>query len=80
MLPDEADDVARELHGFVGDHARPVCAIDQNGIDKAGVCDQALHLGGNRRQLCYAKLDQRVLEAGELSAAEFAEHTGLGAT
>ena len=45
----------------------------------AGVGDQPLHLGGDRRQFDDAKFDQRVLEAGELPAAELTQHVGLGA-
>ena len=41
-------------------------------IDIAGIGDQPLHLGGDRREFGDAQIDQRVLEAGELPAAEFA--------
>src|ERR1700735_4210826 len=68
MLPNEADDIAREFHGFVGDGPRPVGTIDEDGIDIAGVRHQPLHLGCNRRQFFDAKLDQRILETRELPA------------
>ena len=60
------------LHGLIGDGACPVGAVDQDCVDMAGIGDQPLHLGGDRRQFGDAELDQRVLEAGELPAAELA--------
>jgi len=40
LLPaDEADDVLGLAHGFVGDRARTVGAVDEDGIDMAGIGD-----------------------------------------
>src|SRR3984893_3134683 len=76
---DEADDVPRCLHRLFRDGPGAVRAINQYGIDVAGVCDQPFHFGGDRGEPGDAKFDQRILEAGELSAAEFPEYLGLGA-
>src|SRR6266567_6604509 len=77
-LADEADDILCRLHSFIGYRARAIGAVDQDLIDMAGIGHQPLHLGGDRRQFGDAKLDQRILETGELSAAEVAQHFGLG--
>ena len=45
----------------------------------AGVGDQPLHLGSDRREFYDAKFHQRVLEAGELTAAEFLQDVSLAA-
>ena len=46
----------------------------------AWIGNQPFHLGGDRRQLGDAKVDQRVLENRELSAAEIAQHILLAAS
>src|SRR5207248_3927024 len=77
-LADEADDVLCRLQRLFGDDVCAFRAVDQDLIDMAGICRQPLHLRGDRRQLGDAKLDQRILETGELPAAEVAQHVGLG--
>src|ERR1700676_1845198 len=75
-LADKPDDVLGRLHGLGGDGAGAGGAVGEDLIDMAGVGHQPLHLGGDRRQLCYAEFDQCVLEIRKLAAAEFAEHLG----
>src|ERR1700686_4313635 len=74
---DEADDVPRCFHGLFRDGPGTVRAINQYGIDMRRICDQPLHFGGDRGEPGDAKFDQRILEAGELSAAEFPEPLGF---
>src|SRR3954471_7179439 len=76
-LPDKADDVLCHLHGFGREGAGAVGAVGQDRIDMTGVGDQPLHLRRNRRQLCDAKLHQRILENGELPGAEILQHVSL---
>ena len=77
-LADETDDVLCRFHGLSGDGAGTVGAVDQDGIDVAGVGDQPFHLGSDWRQFGDAEFDQRILEVRKLPAAELAEHLGLG--
>src|SRR5215467_12956155 len=79
-LADEADNVLCLLHRFLTDCARTIRAVGQDCIDMAWIGDQPFHLGGDRRQLGDAKVDQRVLENRELSAAEIAQHILLAAS
>src|SRR4051812_43377182 len=44
-LADEADDVLDRVHGFRGDGAGAVGAVDQHGIDIALIGAQPLHFG-----------------------------------
>ena len=53
-LSDETDDILGLVHGFIGDRLRAFSAVDQDRIDMAGVGDQPLHLGGDRREFCDA--------------------------
>jgi len=62
-----------------GDFAGAMGAVGQHGIDVAGIGNQLFHLGSDRRELFDAEFDQRVLEAGKLSATEFAQHVLLAA-
>src|SRR6185312_6031003 len=79
VLSDEADDVLGLVHGFCGDRLRTLGAVDQDTVDVTRIGDQPLHLGSDRREFGDAKFHQRVLEAGELSAAEFLQNVGLAA-
>src|SRR5207237_6249403 len=72
-LVDEADDVLHGAHGFRGDGAGAVAAVDQDLIDISLIVAQALHLGGDRGELCNSEIDQVGLEAGKLRAAELAQ-------
>src|SRR5229473_3182349 len=57
-LADETDDVLCRSHGLHRDGAGTVGAVDQDLIDMAGICDQPLHLGSDRRQFFDAEFDQ----------------------
>src|ERR1700737_889238 len=77
-VPDEADDVLDGVDGFGRDRLRAVGTVGQHRIDIGRILDQTLHLRADRPELGDRDVDQRRLEGGELSAAEFAQYLGLG--